>query len=75
MKAQRYMSPQEVQLCRMTPILFFTFGLIAGALLFFLWAMSVVVIVVSAGLVYVGGELIWKRLACRILRYQLAVRR
>lgn len=67
LKAQWYMTTREIKLCRMTQILFFCFGIVAGAAALLLWALNVIVIVLAVTVLYIVGDLIWERIARRIL--------
>jgi len=71
MKARWFMSTREIDLCRMTQILFWCVGSLCGGLAVLLWAVNPIIVVFAVALLYFLGVFLWERIARRIIGQKL----
>ena len=71
MKAEYFMSVREIQLCRMTRVLFLVVGSLAGVIGMVLWLRNPLLIALAAAALYAVGLFVWERIARRIIHHKL----
>ncbi len=75
LRARAFMSPTEARLCRAARILFFVLGFAAATTAIVVWTIHVFLIIAVLILLYLAGDLLWERVAKRILDRRIPLQR